>query len=116
MQNVEQPKSESTQFFGTFNVHRGKKVKPVSLFPLSSSIVGARHPDPRAAVGAGRVEAEEAAARRGVQVDAARRVRERDAGDPGEGVDGQHGHEREQQRGAGRENLQDAVNNKQRRK
>ena len=92
-------------------MRRGKKVRNRFVI-ISSPIVGARHPHPRAAVGAGRVEAEEAAARRGVQVDAARRVRERDAGDPGEGVDGQHGHEREQQRGAGRENLQDAVNNK----
>ena len=70
---------------------------------------GARHPDPRASVRAVGVEAAEVAARRGVQVDAARGVREGDAGDTGEGADGQRGHERGQ-RGAGRENLQNAVN------
>ena len=42
-------------------------------------------------------------------MDAARGVCEGDAGDTGEGADGQCGHERGQ-RGAGRENVQNAVN------
>ena len=60
------------------NIHK----TPIFVFDLFTQ-GGARHPDPRASVRAVGVEAAEAAPRRGDQVDAARGVREGDAGDPG---------------------------------